>query len=280
MESNTTSNSSQACWQFMYTFCTRLATTEVQPDTNQYKPVPYVQMLKHIKGVGGESSVKWPLPLPKSLLEQKHTNSQQQEQDGWAWREQRNGSAVGLTQKRRDSFPLWQVWVGWLHVPDVAGLCKGDEGGRSLSVVGWNEGKREIPLPESRHLLPLATPRKLFMTPHFLTNTHTHTQTSLGSIPIFSFSPVTHFFQHSSTSTFLTHWQIIEVFLDQGSAAGLKNLSTSLYTPFCLHTQTHNVYSAERTQTQRKKRWRKTTSSELCRFIFLDSLHLTGSSDL
>lgn len=279
MESNTTSNSSQACWQFMYTFCTRLATTEVQPDTNQYKPVPYVQMLKHIKGVGGESSVKWPLPLPKSLLEQKHTNSQQQEQDGWAWREQRNGSAVGLTQKRRDSFPLWQVWVGWLHVPDVAGLCKGDEGGRSLSVVGWNEGKREIPLPESRHLLPLATPRKLFMTPHILTNTHTHTNIfRLNShfllLPCHSFLPTLLYLYFSHTLT--DHWG---VFGPGICCWAKKSFYIPVHSLLLTHTNTQRVLSRAHTDTE-KKRWRKTTSSELCRFIFLDSLHLTGSSDL
>lgn len=53
-------------------------TAEEQPQAQQTRAVLHLRTLKHTMGVGGESSVKWPL-LPRSSLEQKHTNSLQQE---------------------------------------------------------------------------------------------------------------------------------------------------------------------------------------------------------
>jgi len=147
--------------------------------------------------------------------------------------------------------------------------------------------KRPIPLPESRHLLPLATPPKLLITPHFLFLSDTHTQTSLGSIPSSSFSPVTTFhspllclgFSHTLTD----HWCVFVPGSCWATHASIhtpkqhSNVSIPVQS-LCLHTHC----SAEHifTPTQWEGAEVKTTSSELRRFIFPDSLRLTGSSDL
>ncbi len=175
-----------------------------------------------------------------------------------------------------------QMWQGF-----GKGMGMKGGGGWSLTIVGWDEGKRPIPLPESHHLVPPATPPKLFMTPHFLS----YTRTSLGSIPIFS-SPVTHFFPHVSTSAFLTHWQIMKVFLDRGSAAaGLRTLpcrpvykksNSCIPCPsLCLHTSRKCTQQSTHIRTDTaKKSWRKTTSSELLSFYLSRQPPPDGSSDL
>ena len=242
-------------------------------------------MPKHIKGVGGNQV--WNGLSSQSLHQSRNAPPLNSRSDGGGWGEttmegaEKNevvvgegscGAQRGLSKKRRDSFPLWQVRVGWLHVSDMAGLCKGDEwwgGSRSDHGGMWWGGKGNTiarkPPPGASGYPSEAVydpPPPLTHT-HTHTHTHTRTNTSLGSIPIFPFSPATHFFQHFSTSDFVTHWQIIEVFLDLGfAAAGLHTLThTKRKSHFCfcvqsqcLHTHAHTrVYSAAHTRLLRHR---------------------------
>lgn len=85
---------------------TPFPTTQVQPNAEQHsEPRVPPLMPKHIKSVGRESSVKWPL-LPKSSLEQKRTKSERQE---------RGAGVESRTEGARRNEPLVRDPVGSLR---------------------------------------------------------------------------------------------------------------------------------------------------------------------
>ena len=144
------------------------------------------------------------------------------------WQGLRWGSEGSHTQTER--FISSVTSVGWLLTRVRCGRAwEGGGGGGGVVRLRRDElrGKKLIPLPESRHLVPLATPSKPFYEPpSHPTSSHSRVNTHLGIFPIFSFSPVTNFFLDFSISASYTHW----VFLDQEPAAAAAVLQGLPYT--------------------------------------------------
>lgn len=187
------------------------------------------------------------------------------------------------------------MWVGWLQVSDVAGLwewsnrSEGREGG-SLTT-GIDEGvDGEKANTAARESPPAASgyPSKAAYNPPLpLSLRHTHTnifrlnsQFLLLPCHYFSFSTsLPRLFSHIDGSLMCVRTRKLLGYTHASIHTPTQHSNVSIpVQSLCLHTHC----SAEHifTPTQWEGAEVKTTSSELRRFIFPDSLRLTGSSDL